>query len=55
MKHNSDSQIVFFGDDTQKGGNDYPLAKLMNKRNDCSSFQTNGWKHTIQILEKLID
>lgn len=49
------SEYIFIGDRTQKGGNDYPLAKLMNKTDSCSTFQTNGWEHTMQILEKLSD
>ena len=38
-----------------EGGNDYPLAKLMEKTDNCKYFNTNGWEQTQQILEKLID
>lgn len=38
MKHNSDSQIVFFGDDTQKGGNDYPFAVKLRDGDICHSI-----------------
>ena len=48
-------EYIFIGDRTMKGGNDYPLAKLMKEKNDCSFYQTENWKHTIQILEKLSD
>ena len=46
-------EYIFIGDGIDNKGNDYPLAKLMNRRGDCSSFHTNGWEHTMQILEKL--
>jgi len=48
-------EYIFVGDRTEHGGNDYPLAKLMEKTDNCSTFQTNGWKQTQKILEKLID
>ena len=48
-------EYIFIGDRTEKGGNDYPLAKLMNETDNCSTFQTDGWEHTMQILEKLSD
>ena len=48
-------EYIFIGDGIDNKGNDYPLAKLMSKRDDCSSFNTDGWKHTQQILEKLSD
>jgi hypothetical protein len=46
-------EYIFIGDGIENGGNDYPLAKLMNKKDNCSTFQTDGWEHTIQILENL--
>jgi len=48
-------EYVFIGDRTLEGGNDYPLAKLMSKTNNCSYHQTEGWKNTQQILESLND
>ena len=48
-------EYIFIGDRTMKGGNDYPLAKLMNETDNCSTFQTNGWQQTQKILESLID
>ena len=33
-------KYFFIGDRTIPGGNDYPLAKLMEETDDCSSFQT---------------
>jgi len=46
-------EYIFIGDRTERGGNDYPLAQLMNKKDNCSTFQTDGWEHTMQILEML--
>jgi phosphomannomutase len=43
-----------------EGGNDYPLAKVMNNRDDCYVFQAgepsdkNGYKETQKILEERI-
>jgi len=48
-------EYIFIGDRTKEGGNDYPLAKLMEETNNCSYYQTEGWEQTKQILEKLSD
>ena len=48
-------EYYFIGDRTKEGGNDYPLAKLMEETNNCYTFQTTGWKQTQQILENLVD
>ena len=37
------------------GGNDYPLALLMDNTENCDFYQTDGWEHTQKILEKLSD
>ena len=55
MKHIEYNECVFIGDRTEQGGNDYPLAKLMDKKSNCRWYNTNGWKHTKQILESLND
>ena len=49
------NKYIFIGDRTNKDGNDYPLAKLMNETNNCSYYQTMGWEQTQKILENLID
>jgi phosphomannomutase len=42
-----------------EGGNDYPLAKIMNEQENCTVFQAgapsaeDGYKDTKIILEKL--
>ena len=52
-------KYIFIGDRTMEGGNDYPLAKIMNEMENCSVFQAgapsaeDGYKHTQKILEKL--
>jgi len=48
-------EYIFLGDGIDNKGNDYPLAKLMDKRDDCSSYHTNGWEETQKILESLVD
>ena len=48
-------EYVFIGDRTQRGGNDYPLAVLMNNTENCDFYQTEGWKETQKILESLND
>ena len=48
-------KIIFIGDGINNKGNDYALAKLMNKIPHCKWYDTDGWKHTQQILEKLSD
>ena len=48
-------EIIFIGDGIENGGNDYPLAHSMDNISGCDWYQTDGWKHTKQILESLID
>jgi len=49
------NEYVFIGDGIENGGNDYPLAHLMNNIEGCDWYHTKGWKHTKEILENLID
>lgn len=42
--------ITFFGDSMQFGGNDYPLARALEKYKDCKSIQVKDWKDTFEIL-----
>ena len=48
-------EYIFIGDRTEKGGNDYPLAKLMKDTDNCTYYQTEGPEQTQKILESLID
>ena len=60
-KFYSDEEYIFIGDRTMEGGNDYPLAKIMNETPNCSVYQAgqpsaeDGYKDTQKILEKLSD
>ena len=51
-----DQKYFFIGDRTMKGGNDYPLAKIMNDRDNCYVFQAGepsdkfGFVETFKIL-----
>jgi len=51
----SKDEYIFIGDGIENGGNDYPLAKLMDNLEGCSSYHTKGWEHTKEILESLND
>ena len=46
-------EYIFIGDRTKKGGNDYPLAKLMEETDNCKYFQTEGIEQTMEILQWL--
>ena len=60
-KFYSHEEYIFIGDRTMEGGNDYPLAKIMNEAPNCSVYQAgqpsaeDGYKDTRKILEKLSD
>ena len=47
----STGKLVFFGDTTYKGGNDYPLAKAIEDNQMGYIHQVNGWQHTLEILQ----
>jgi len=48
-------EYIFIGDGIENGGNDYPLAELMDNTEICDWYHTKGWEHTKEILESLID
>ena len=54
-KRHSVGEIIFIGDGIENGGNDYPLAHLMDNITDCDWYQTKDWKQTKEILENLSD
>ena len=60
-KFYSDEKYIFIGDRTMEGGNDYPLAKIMYDKENCSVYQAgepsaeDGYKDTQRILEELSD
>ena len=45
--------IIFFGDKTKSGGNDYPLAKALKHRNDSYVIEVADWKDTEKHLKNL--
>ena len=54
-KSHPTGKIIFIGDGIENGGNDYPLAKLMDDIEGCDWYHTKGWEHTKEILESLND
>jgi phosphomannomutase len=44
--------IVFFGDGTMKGGNDYPLVQMLYKRGNFILNTVSNWKETYHLLEE---
>ena len=48
---NDKNTVMFFGDKTRFGGNDYDLAKALQFRN---VFQVDDWKHTWKILQNIV-
>ena len=54
-KNHPTGEIIFIGDRIEGGGNDYPLAALMDNIVNCDWHHTEGWEETKQILEKLSD
>ena len=51
-KHPS-GEIIFIGDGIENGGNDYPLAELMDNIEGCDWYHTKGWEHTMKILKEI--
>jgi phosphomannomutase len=45
-----ESSLIFIGDKTFPGGNDYALARLVNDRKDSFTFQTESWQITKKYL-----
>ena len=46
--------IYFFGDKTEKGGNDYPIVKRLKKeKRDMKIFSVSNPNETLKILQKL--
>jgi len=45
-------EYIFMGDRTEEGGNDYPLANLMEKTDNCKVHQVDGYRKTWWLLER---
>jgi phosphomannomutase len=48
----STDHIYFFGDRMSEDGNDYPLARKLDKK---KCFAVRDWKHTFTILKNYLD
>ena len=44
------SKYIFFGDRTTPGGNDYPLAKIINNLTHGKVVQVDKWEDTMKYL-----
>ena len=42
-KNHPTGEIIFIGDRIEGGGNDYPLAELMDNIEGCDWYHTEGW------------
>ena len=49
---NCPDEYIFIGDRTEKGGNDYPLAKLMEKTPNCKFHQVEDYRKTWWYLQR---
>ena len=49
------NDYIFIGDRTMEGGNDYPLAQLMDTMDNCKSNQVEGWEDTLKVLQEYGD
>ena len=43
--------IWFFGDKTMEGGNDYPIANILEEPDKV--FQVDDWEHTYKLLKEI--
>ncbi len=44
-------EYIFIGDKMDEGGNDYPLARLMDDKEDCEWFEIKDYHETQKILQ----
>jgi phosphomannomutase len=49
-RYNEDVQIVFFGDKTMEGGNDYPIAEVLTEPHIVK--QVESWEETYELLKQ---
>ena len=53
LEHLNYSKYIFLGDRLQPGGNDFPLAKALNKKQNFVTHNVLGYEDTWQILQGL--
>ena len=46
-----DCEYIFYGDRTEEGGNDYPLAQLLESRSDGRVHKVENWLDTMEQLQ----
>jgi phosphomannomutase len=51
-KQHPSAELIFMGDGIENGGNDYPLAKLMDKTENYKSHQVDGYRKTWWLLDR---
>ena len=51
IRRKLDGIIYFFGDKTEKGGNDYPIASILEEPDKV--FQVDDWEHTYKLLKDI--
>tara|TARA_Y100001935_G_C17254336_1_gene482786 strand:+ start:436 stop:1134 length:699 start_codon:yes stop_codon:yes gene_type:complete len=51
IRRKLDGVIYFFGDKTEKGGNDYPIASILEEPDKV--FQVDDWEHTYKLLKEI--
>ena len=44
-------EYIFIGDKMEEGGNDYPLARLMDDKENCEWFEIKDYHETQKILQ----
>jgi phosphomannomutase len=52
-RHEGVDEYVFVGDRVRKGGNDYPLAKIMREMSGCAVLETRDPSDTERMLKRL--
>lgn len=51
IKDKLEGKIVFFGDKTMEGGNDYAIARVLSAPHEV--YQVDGWQHTHELLKSI--
>tara|TARA_Y100000593_G_scaffold44732_1_gene85262 strand:+ start:514 stop:1239 length:726 start_codon:yes stop_codon:yes gene_type:complete len=49
-KRENADEYIFVGDRIEEGGNDYPLGKILEDREDGVIYKTTDWKETMKFL-----
>ena len=53
VRDNESGNIIFVGDKTNKGGNDYAISQDIESNMDGQSYTTSSPRRTRSILEKM--